>query len=307
MPNVLHLTVENPEELLNNGAYGAGALIRVQSATSSAGVYADITGTGATPTIPIVSGTYAYTAYDPAGTIATWYRSRYENVGGTRTSDWSDVFQSTFEGSGLLASLEDVKQRLGLSPSDGTQDENILQFIAQVSASIMSYTGRRFARTPASGTTPFLFDVEGSYRRRTNTIYVPQGIAALDLVEIATQTGGAFTTVPSGDYFLDPPIQDRDFGWPATRITLSNLPTGGTHWFYPGRRVVRITMALGWPTIPADIAALAQRAVVSNFLAKGSGQAGQAIVGPTGAMTILRDIGPADMAMLTRYREPMVA
>lgn len=303
MPTTLTITVENPEQILNAGLYGTGALVRLQSSATQAGTFADVSGTGSTPTLAVVAGTRAYTGYDPNGITSTWYRTRYENSGATRASDWTVAFQASgLEGDGLLCSIYDVKQRLGLDPATTTEDEDILQFIGQVSAAIMSYTERRFARTPASGTTTYLFDVD----QWTNTVSVPQGIAELTLLEYATATGGSFATIASTDYFLDPPVQDRDFGWPATRITLSDVPASGPFYLYRGKRVVRATMALGWATIPVDIAGVAIRAVVSNYLAKGSGSTGPAIVGPTGAMTILRDIAPSDMSTLTRYK-PLLA
>jgi len=78
-------------DLLNAGMYGTGSLFRVQSAPTRDGTYADLTGTGATPTVALVSGTEVYSAYDPNGTATTWYRARIEDSGGTRLSDWSVV------------------------------------------------------------------------------------------------------------------------------------------------------------------------------------------------------------------------
>ena len=80
-------------DLLDTNMYGAGAVIRTQSATSETGTYADITGD---TTVPLVSGTESYTAHDPLGTSATWYRSRFENAGGTRLSDWSAAKPTTY-------------------------------------------------------------------------------------------------------------------------------------------------------------------------------------------------------------------
>lgn len=76
-------------DLLNAGMYDANAVIRIQWSDSEAGAYTDLTGTGSTTTIPIVSGTEKYTGYDGLGGSARWYRSRIENAGGTRVSDWS--------------------------------------------------------------------------------------------------------------------------------------------------------------------------------------------------------------------------
>ena len=86
MPNLVRVLVENPDELLNAGAYGAGAVVRVQTSATQAGTYADVSGTGSTPTLALVTLIRAYTGYDPNGTVSSWYRTRYENAGATRLS-----------------------------------------------------------------------------------------------------------------------------------------------------------------------------------------------------------------------------
>lgn len=297
MPNVIKLTVEAPEEILNAGAYGTGAVIRLQTATTQAGAYADVTGTGSTPTTAVVAGTRVYTGYDPNGTASSWYRTRFENVGATRLSDWTAAFQVGGEAAGLICSLYDVKQSLGQGTGT-TNDEEILEHIRHVTDAIQHYTGRRFCRTPSSGTTTFLFDV----RTYSKTLWVPKGIAECSQVEVATQTGGAFAVVSSADWFLDPPETERSHGWPATRIVISDLPTGSIPYFYPGKRVVRATMAEGWAAVPGDVEAIGIRAVVASFLSKDSPAGGTAVIGPTGATTILRHISPADRASLDAYR-----
>ena len=92
MANAIRLTlpVRTPSAtILLTGMYGAAAVFRVQSSSTETGTFTDLTGTGSTPTIPIVSGTETYTAADPNGTSATWYRSRIENADASRLSDWS--------------------------------------------------------------------------------------------------------------------------------------------------------------------------------------------------------------------------
>jgi hypothetical protein len=76
-------------DLLNAGMYGTAAVLRVQWAASATGTFADLSGTDATPTVALVSGQETYSAFDPSGDAARWYRSRIENTGGTRLSDWS--------------------------------------------------------------------------------------------------------------------------------------------------------------------------------------------------------------------------
>lgn len=297
MPNIVKITVEAPDEILNAGAYGAGAVVRLQWSATEGGAYADVSGTGSTPTTAIVSGTRIYTGYDPLGTVSTWYRTRFENVGATRLSDWSTSFQVADETAGLLCSLYDAKQRLGIT--DTSSDEDLLEIITQVSAEIQGYTGRRFAKTPSSGTGTFYFDVEHSGR----VLRVPQGIASMTTLEVATQsqpeTGGTFTTVAAGEWFLRPVTAERSYGWPATEVHITDTSSS---YFAPGYNTVRATMALGFAQVPYDIQAVALSATVRNHMSKGSPGGVTALAGPTGQMVILRGIGPQEMATLDRYR-----
>ena len=299
MPNTLTITVEEPDKIRNVGAYDTGAIIRLQSSATEAGAFADVTGTGSTPTIPVVTLIRSYDGYDPNGTVSTWYRTRFENVGATRLSDWSDPFQVAPEGSGLICSLWDVKQELG---ETGTaNDETLLEKIRQVGAEINLYTGRLFTRTPASGTTTYLFDVTCAGRE----LHIPKGIAAVTVLEVATGTqpeaGGTYATVPAAEWWLRPVMAERDFGWPATRVVISNL-SGSM--FYVGYNAARLTMALGWDKVPYDVQAIAQRAVIGSYTSKGSPTG---VVGPSGSTIMLRNISPADRETLTAYQHIPVA
>lgn len=300
MPNQLHLSVDNPDELRNAGAYDTGAIIRVQWSATEAGAFVDVSGTGSTPTIPIVVATRSYTGYDPAGTSSTFYRTRYENAGATRVSDWTAAFQVGAEEAGQLCSLYDVKQRLFPSASAGTahvDDESLLEFITAASSDIQSYTGRRFARSPSSGETTFYFDVTRGGRE----LRVPAGIASMSVLEVATQSqpasGGTYTTVSTAEWFLRPLFAERDFGWPATRVVISDI--SGSY-FYPGLNTVRATMALGFTAIPPEIKAMAERYVVKAYQGKGSGVV-TALGGGDFEGRLINFLSPEDMRKLDWY------
>src|SRR5262245_9841796 len=126
MPNIVKVKVENPDEIRNAGAYDTGAIIRLQTGATETGSFSDVSGTGSTPTLPIVAATRSYTGYDPNGTSSSWYRTRYENAGATRLSDWSAAFQVGDETAGQLCSLYDVQQELGETGTDANRDERIL-------------------------------------------------------------------------------------------------------------------------------------------------------------------------------------
>lgn len=299
MPIPLTLSVEEPDVILTTGQYGTGALMRLQWSATEGGAYADVTGTGSTPTITVVAGQRSYPASDPNGTVSTWYRTRLENLAGTRLSDWFPSFQPAPEGSGLICSLWDVKQELGRTgTTDTADDELILEHIRQVTSTILGYTGRQFVRSPASGTTTLLFDVHNAGR----LLRVPKGIAAATTLEVATssqpESGGTYTTVTAAEWFLRPVSSERDHGWPATSIVISDV-SGSS--FTQGYNTVRLTGALGWATVPADVQGIGIRSAAAATLAKGS--VGNAVpIGPNGGVTVLRNISPADRETLDWYR-----
>jgi hypothetical protein len=125
---------------------------------------------------------------------------------------------------------------------------------------------------------------------------------AISELAVAPQTGGTFVVLDAGDYFSRPLPQERDPGWPATKIVLSDLPTTG-YWYFPrGFATVRAKLVLGWPAIPDDITGLALTMAVRAWHARQSGQ--MDIVGndETGAPVVSRYLSAADRDTLRRYR-----
>ena len=308
MPNILTLTVENPDEILNAGAYGAGAIIRLQTSATEAGAFADVTGTGSTPTIAVVTATRSYTGYDPAGISTSWYRTRYENVGATRLSDWTPAFQVGDEMAGLLCSLADVKQELG--ETDTSQDELILEKIRQVSATIEGYVGAWLAPRPTAptSTTTLLFDVE----RSTRSLLLEGnsrrfGIRTLTSLGIATtsqpESGGTYTAATVADVLLRPrPTADG----PASHLVFTDIPTGPVTQFYQGYNTVRVVGSFGPASVAWDIQGVAIRATTRRVIGKAGGGVTVAI-GPEGTEFLLPDMSGADRATLDRIRIPAAA
>jgi len=299
MANVIALFVEEPDQLLNAGAYGTGALMRLQSCATEAGAYVDISGTGSTPTIALVAATRAYTAYDPAGAVTTWYRTRYENAGGTRLSDWSAVFQVTAEEQGAyLCALSDVKQRLAIT--DTTDDEWLHEQIVAVTDEIESLAGRRFRPDPFAGTKTVYLDYGGD----GSTLWLPRGIRSLTYLGTAASDQpdggtGTYTEITAGVY-IDPPDHERAPGWPGTRISLGSTATSQ---FYPGHRTVKLTGAFGWAAVPAPVRSIAELCVVSAFRGRSSGGASTFTVGVEGERTYARLLSAGDLKTLAWYRE----
>jgi len=273
MPNTLKLYAEDPDAILAPANYDVGAVIRVQTSATEAGVYADLT------TVPLVAGVRAYTYYHVAGTSTTWYRTRYQNAGATVVSDWTDVFQVGGEEAGYLCSLSDVRQRLGLAVTDTASDEDLAEFIEAVTTDILGHTGREFVGT--NGDVTRTFDVaEWGF-----PLYVPGGIRSITTLALATsdQPDTAGTYVATTNYYLRPLPHERTTGWPATRVEL-----GVGSYFYPGRSTVQIVGKFGWAAVPPDIAGIATSAVVRRYQARQSSSTGVDLM-----------VGSADMGFRT--------
>lgn len=296
MPNTVRIVVEDPDEVL--ALYGAGAKVLVQSAATETGTYAAIA------TASVVSGTEVYPVYDTAGSASAWYKWRYQSSNGSIAGDYTDAFQYPSPAGPYLATLAGVKSRLGVSTTDYQDDAFLLDSLARVSTELQEMTGRRFLRSPLSGTATFLFDVEDDDDDDWPFVLpVPVGIATVSLVEIAgvsqPETGGTYTALPSTAWMLRPIAQDRLAGWPATEII---LPETGSYSFSEGENVVRITGALGWAGVPGDIRSIAENVVIRRYLARRSGTADRTgnadWSGPT-----LRWLAPEDRERLEWYRD----
>ena len=303
MPNVLTLTTESPDSLLNAGAYAAGAVIRVQSSATEAGAYADLTGTGSTPTIPIITATRSYTGYDPNGGVSTWYRSRFENVGATRLSDWTPAFQVGDETAGLLCSVYDVAQRVTTSGVLGPNDtETILDLIREVSSEIEDYLGAWMAPRPTdpASTMTLTFDVERLSRSVAlvrGNVYV--GIRSVTAVATAIQdqpdTGGTYTAVTAADVLIRPhPTTET----PGIRLLLTG--TSGSL-FYAGANTLQVTGSFGPAAVPYWLQGIAIAAVIRRWLGKETASPAIAL-GPDGGVRLLADISPGMHATLERHR-----
>ena len=116
------------------------------------------------------------------------------------------------------------------------------------------------------------------YNVNSYTLRIPQGINSITLLETASTTGAAFTTVTSGTYFLRPHDHERRTGWPAFTIELSR--TAGVY-FPWGYDTIRVTPGItnptgwGWAAIPEE---LKQIAIVLGTRMVQARQSGETLV-----------------------------
>lgn len=301
MPNILRISVADPDELLNAGAYGAGAIVRIQGGAAALGPFADVAGAGATPTVPIAAGVDSYTGFDPSGTSATWYRTRYESADASRASDWAAAFQ--VGGASGIVGLADVRNRLEIDPDDTDSDALLLGFIGDFTKAIERYCGRWFLPRPASGDTTYLF----SPKRTGVSLPIERGIRSLTSIGYSTidqpDTGGSYIVIDPSTISLQPSEAERDPGWPALEVTILNTQA---LLFYAGVNRVQVTGQFGFASVPEDVAGVAMDAIVRRHVGKASGV--MQVVGSQalGGQTVLRWISPEGREVLDAYRDRLI-
>jgi hypothetical protein len=94
MPNILTLTVEDPDGILS--LYGASAKIRWERGAAVGGPFVE------QGTVTIVTADSSYTVNDLTGTATSWYRTRFSDNGGTVFGDYSTPFQVASSNVSLL-------------------------------------------------------------------------------------------------------------------------------------------------------------------------------------------------------------
>ena len=265
------VTVANPADILAVGAFGAGALIRWESAATSSGTWTE------GGTVPIVSGTTVYAIWDGSGSAGTWYRTRYSDSGGTLFSDYSAPFSPSMN----YATLDDVLATFETPIADPRTLARFAGLLTTATNQVIEACGHRdYFRHPATGVTTWEVDGDGS-----DTLHIHEGLVRLDLLELSFDGGRTFVpvnglpgslSVPSdyvlrGDspYDAAPIIGEDTYADgipPATVATIEPYfhvrftGFGKYVTFVPTVRAARLTGIRGWPAVPPSLVeATAQR------------------------------------------------
>lgn len=227
--------VDNPADALDASAYGTGAVIRWERATSQAF------------TTPTELGTQALSAtktqyewWDQSGTTVHWYRFRLSNAGNTLQSAYSDPFQA-----GALAAYATLDSlREYVDPPDDASDNLLSDILVRATGIIDARCGRSFFRDPqVTGTTTKTFDVGAT------TKVISADIVSLTSVSYATATGISYTVAGGTDWYLQP--ANPAPGWPYEELVVSDV--GTIPYWYGGYRTVQVTGVFGWASVPAAI------------------------------------------------------
>lgn len=299
MPNFIAIDTggQSPDQILNAGAYGTGAVFRLQSSATSGGTYADVSGTGSTPTIAIVTDIRSYTGYDPNGSSTTWYRTRFENTGGTIVSDWSTVFQVGATG-GLhpdYVSLDEMRAFLRITDvSDIEADLPLANAITAASRAVDWATDRQFGLLSTAAARyfrPVWSEAHGKWQ-----IHIDDLMSSTSLVvKSDTDDDAAYETTIT-DYRL----------WPLNAATSSRpwteLVFGTSASLGYAEGAIEVTALWGWSSVPATVknATLIQASRFFKRRESPFGIAGSPEMG--NEMRLLARVDPDVAVMLMPYR-----
>lgn len=194
-----------------------------------------------------------------------------------------------------------IGDSLMFGPVTGTHEHGIVTSI------VGSIVGLQWAltNTYANGTAVsrcVLFD--GDERlERDRMIPVAFGLVSATSLEVAFYTGGTFNLIPATDWFLRPLPIERENGWPATELWMTDIPSSNNPCptFTRGLGNIRLGGTPGWPETPDEIVALAEKKVVAAYRARGSGGAGSVTIGTDGQRTIEMELTTAEWRLLESY------
>lgn len=156
--------------------------------------------------------------------------------------------------------------------TDNTADTAIQTKVDAANARLNEYVGMFIG--PSSDTTR-TYDVP--LRARTSDgwrmLTIPGGVRTVSLLEVATQTGGAYSTVPATDYFLRPLASQLPTGQPFSTIWITNLPSSGSvNAYYSGYATIRVTGTFGPAAVPASLQEIATTLAKRMWLSRRSGE-----------------------------------
>ena len=273
--------LESPAAILAVGAFGAGAKIRIESASSSGGPFAEV------GTVDVdASVVQPFTYWDAAGTASSWYRWRISDTANTTQSPYSSPFQGASPtdvvAADSYAQLADVLA-LFETPVKATRFSRLASLLRTATRELIAeMQGRDYFRHPASGSETWYVPPDRITPRDPCVLHFHDGLIALDALEYSSDGAVSFTSIAAGDYVLrgsDPdnpaPVPD---GEPYFHLVFTGRGTVGS--VPVGVGLVRATGARGWPAVPRPVVeGVAERA---RQLAFADPSASGSVQGPDG-------------------------
>lgn len=186
-------------------------------------------------------------------------------------------------------------------PVSGTHEHGIVTSVSGSVASLQWALVNGFASGTAV-TRVQLFDGYDALEMG-RMLPVSNGIVYATSVEVAFYTGGTYNLIPGTDWFLRPTPLEREPGWPATEIWMTDIPSSNNACptFTRGMANIRVACQPGWPATPDEIVALAEKMVVGAYRARGSGGGSAVTIGSDGSRVIEQALTSQDWALVRRY------
>lgn len=245
--------VPDPAAVLEDGAFGAGALIRIERADLDPAPPHDLGAYSEVNTLEVLATSLQYRWWDPDGIDTSSYRWRVSNAADDVVSDYSEAFAGTSPAATIVprsyASLDRMLAGWDTIPSQPQKLRRLAIALGAATDELISeLSGRDYFRHPSFGETTWLvppIDIDG------RILHLHDGIVSLSTLEISLDHGATFATLDAADYVLrgSGPRDELDLGpsTPAFHVELVTLTRRGFP-FRPGS--VRATGVRGWPAIP---------------------------------------------------------
>lgn len=271
------LLTQDPAVLRGAGAFGVGAVVRLERSATQTGTFAEVAFQA------VAAGTYRYTFWD-SGDNTMWYRWRVASDD-TGSPASTSLYSAPFQGIDPVSSsapvsyavLGDLLPLFETTPNQSRfpRLDSLLQIAtAEV---IEQCGGRDYFRHPAVGTTTWVLDgIDGS-----DVLHAHEGLISVSLLELSFDGGLTYVPVTATDYVLrgDSPYlgEPPPAGEPYFHIRFTGF--GSYVVFQQGVQAIRLTGARGWAAWPTVLReATVERA---RQLAYAEGSYSGSAAGPT--------------------------
>lgn len=214
--------------------------------------------------------TQAWTDLDPATaeptsiTVTTaaleegWYRMHWSDASAALSPSTPPVHSSATSTQGWILTLSELRNLLGVDPTDTRNDALYTTLIPAASAAVRAYTQRDFGLPVETGERSFLYDGSGfldvdDASAITSVVFAyPYGSPdiTLDPETWSAKDSPAYTYVeiPSDLGRLGPLDPEMGFTWNAD--VYARERGGG---LYPTPKTVKVTGTWGWAVVPDDV------------------------------------------------------
>lgn len=263
---LVRFSVLAPDDVLRD--FGAGALTRIERASSEAGAYAEVA------TKAVVAATFSYEVWDSAGSSSSWYRTRYSTATPTLPAHYSDYADPFSTGSPqAFASLDDLLLTVRQTITDTRWLANAEDRLRETAADLVEEIGYSVLRSPVSGATEvrtYTVGIDG-------IVHAHAGIISITSARIRPTPTADWEVVDTADIQLEHWAKGvralaAPTGEPYDHV---NLTGRGTLLRWPRTaHGIEITGAHQWPVVPrryraANIAWARQRLAADNMLPGG--------------------------------------